>query len=66
MGHYDDCYEATERQEEKNRRNDLVRWISELDFDSMSVEELTLLYHVAENIEDFAAMQRFLRNTNGL
>jgi hypothetical protein len=66
MGHYDDCYEATARMEERNLRNDLIRWISELDFDSMSTEELTLLYHVAEHIEDFTSMQRFLRNLNGL
>lgn len=66
MGHYDASYEATARMEERTRRNDLIRYISELDFDAMSTEELILFYHVGEHIEDFAAMQRFLRKTNGL
>lgn len=66
MGHYDSCYESTERQEKRIQRENLIRWISELDFDGMSLEELTLLYHVAGHIEDFAGMQRFLRSLNGL
>jgi len=67
MGHaYGDIAASVRDREERTRREDLIRWISEVDFDDMTTEELTLLYHVAEHIEDFAAMQRFLRNLNGL
>lgn len=66
MTHYGDILASSRAKEEKIRRENLIRWISEVEFDSMTTEELTLLYHVAEHIKDFAAMKRCLRNLDGL
>ena len=52
MGHYDECYEATRLSDERDRKNNLLRWIPEK-LEEMDNRELEIMYEVAQNIEAY-------------
>jgi hypothetical protein len=63
MGHYDNCYEAEEKEFQERKEKDIKN-----DFDKL-VKKLTLddknfLNKIMRNIEDYKALDRLLCNKN--
>jgi uncharacterized protein YjbK len=63
MGHYDNCYEAEEKEFQEKKEKDIKN-----DFDKL-VKKLTLddknfLNKIMRNIEDYKALDRLLCNKN--
>ena len=60
MGHYDDCYESTRQDDEKRRRENLLRWIPEK-IDKMKSHELEVMYEVAQHVEDYYGLLKIMK-----
>lgn len=52
MGHYDDCYESSRQDDERKRKENLLRWIPEK-LEEMENYELEVMYEVAQNVETY-------------
>lgn len=60
MGHYSESYEATRRTEELNRKEDLLRWISDETL-KMKNWQLELVYDVVQNPDDYSGLLNLIK-----
>lgn len=60
MGHYDDCYEADNKENAKKKHEKIKKELIEL-INKLDDDERELLIHVIKNIKEFESMITFLK-----